>query len=87
MLGPPHRTFKQDPKYPNPEAAAREPLRIYREHVADGLPYAYTGVTNMAFLRSGGTVEEYRAGVLYGHKANWFKIDDSGSRVTVLGDE
>ncbi|MGN6284521.1 MAG: hypothetical protein ACTHM2_05155 [Afipia sp.] len=66
MLGAAHRTFKPDPKYPTPEAAARELLRIYREHIAAGSPHAYTGVTNMAFLQGGGTVEEYRAGVVHG---------------------
>ena len=65
------------------ESAARELLRLYREHTADGYPYAYTGVTNMEFLRGGGTVSEYRAGIDYGIAQGWFSIE-AGSRVTVL---
>ncbi|WP_458757715.1 hypothetical protein ACSVBT_17375 [Afipia sp. TerB] len=84
MPGSPDRIFKPDQKYPSPEAAARELLRVYREHASDGSTDAYTGVTNMAFLRDGGSIAEYRASVLYGQKANWVRIDDSGSSVTVL---
>jgi hypothetical protein len=83
MLDKPHRTFVPDPNYPTPESAARELLRLYREHTADGYPYAYTGVTNMEFLRGGGTVSEYRAGIDYGIAQGWFSIE-AGSRVTVL---
>jgi hypothetical protein len=39
MLGSLHKTFKSDSKYPTPEAAARELLRIYREHVTEEWPY------------------------------------------------
>lgn len=87
MLGNPQRTFVPDPKYPTSESAARELLRLYRQHTADGYPYAYTGVTNMEFLRSGGTVEEYRAGIAYGVDHGLFTIDGSGSRVTVLAED
>jgi hypothetical protein len=83
MHGKPQGTFIADPKYPTPESAARELLRLYREHTADGYPYAYTGVTNMEFLRGGGTVEEYRAGIAYGIEHRWFSVE-AGSRVTVL---
>jgi hypothetical protein len=83
MTGSPHRTFIPDAKYPTPEAAARELLRIYRTYVTEAWPYAYTGVTNMDFLRGGGTIEEYRSGIDYGTKQGWFSIE-AGSRVTVL---
>jgi hypothetical protein len=83
MLGNPHRTFVPDPKYPTHEAAARELLRLYRAHIAEAWPYAYTGVTNMEFLRGGGTVEDYRAGIDHGVQQGWFSIE-AGSRVTVL---
>jgi hypothetical protein len=43
-------------------------------------PHAYTGVTNMEFLRGGGTVEEYRGGIRYGIDQEWFAVADSSSR-------
>lgn len=83
MLGNPHRTFVPDAKYPTPVSAARELLRLYREHTADGYPYAYAGVTNAQFTRDGGTIAEYRAGIDYGIAQGWFEID-GGGRVTLL---
>lgn len=83
MTGSPHRTFIPDAKYPTPEAAARELLRIFREHTKDGYPYAYTGASNMEFLRGGGSVDEYRAGIDYGVQQGWFSVE-AGSRVSVL---
>jgi hypothetical protein len=83
MHGKPQRTFVPAPKYPTPEAAALELLRLYRSHVIEVWPYAYTGVTNMEFLRGGGTIEEYRAGREYGIAHGLFSIE-AGSRVTVL---
>lgn len=81
MLGKPQRNFVPDPKYPTPESAARELLRLYREPPT--VPYAYTGVTNTQFTRGGGTIAEYRAGIEYGIAQGWFSIE-AGSRVTVL---
>lgn len=83
MLDKPHRTFLSDPKYPTPESAARELLRHFRTQVTDVWPYGYVGVTNMDFLRGGGTVAEYRAGIHYGKEHGLFAID-GGGRVTVL---
>lgn len=83
MHGKPHRTFVPEPKYPTPESAARELLRLFRERTADGYPYAYAGVTNAQFTREGGTVAEYKAGVEYGIAQGWFSMD-GGGRFTIL---
>lgn len=84
MLGNSHKTFKSDQKYPTPEAAALELLRIYKARLAaEGALHAYTGVTNMEFLQGGGTVEEYRAGFAHGIAKKMFNVDEGGARITI----
>lgn len=82
--------FTENRPFANPDAAARELLRIYKVRLAGGDPYIYTGVTNSEFIWTrGGSVEEYGAGRDYGIAQGWFRIDTSGIRIFVLpaGDE
>lgn len=74
--------------FAKPEAAAQELLRIYREFLALRPDYGhtYTGVTNSAFTKNGGSIEEYSAGVKHGIEAGLFRIDESGTRVFVLAE-
>ena len=63
-----------------PEAAARKLLEIVLSGDIDVGQHAYTGTTNTAFLRAGGSVAEYAAGRdLRSHKAG------SGSTRLALG--
>jgi len=83
----PHKTFVEDGPFANPEAAARELLRIFRDRLKDGAPYAMTGVTNTEFIyTSGGSPTNYRAGMDYGLAQKWFAILGGGTRVHLLPD-
>ena len=54
----------EDLPFADPEAAARKPLDIVRASIAEsGLPHACTGTTDTDFLRAGGSVDEYSAGM------------------------
>ncbi len=87
MSGTPLSRFKTDRPFANPEAAARELLRIYRNAMKDGATHTYTGITNREFIYDvGGSVEEYRSGVTFGAARKWFRIDESGTRVFLLPD-
>lgn len=89
MTGKPALKFKSDRPFADPEAAAIELLRIYREFIArrPEILRTYTGVTNSEFVhQSGGSVEEYAAGRNFGIARKWFRIDESGTRVFVLAD-
>jgi hypothetical protein len=69
--------------FADPEAAALKLLEIARDLTcAQG--WAYTGVTNTAFLHAGGSVAEYGAGIAHGSTHGMFAIDTSGTRITVL---
>jgi hypothetical protein len=76
--------IQQNPGHPpDPEAAARKLVAIARDLTcAQG--WAYTGVTNTAFLRAGGSVAEYGAGIAHGIAHGLFAVDTSGTRITVL---
>lgn len=77
--------FKTERPFADPEAAARELLRIYRNRLKDGALHTYTGVTNTEFISvSGGSVAEYRAGADHGRAQKWFRFDESGTRVFLL---
>jgi hypothetical protein len=79
--------FIGDRPYADPEAAARKLLDIVRGFIEQsGLSRTYTGVTNRAFLDAGGSPAEYTAGVNYAAAKNWFEVDRSGTRITVLPD-
>jgi hypothetical protein len=85
MTGQPLAKFKTDRIFGNPEAAARELLRIYRAALKDGAPHTYTGITNREFIYDvGGSVEEYASGRDFGIAQKWFRIDESGTRVFLL---
>jgi hypothetical protein len=87
MNGQSHKTFVEPRAFADPEAAARELLRIYRMKLADGATHTYTGVTNSQFIyESGGSIEEYAAGRDYGIAQKWFRIDGAGTRVFLLPD-
>ena len=76
-----------DRTYAEPEAAARKLLDIVRASIAESkLPYAYTGATNIAFMRAGGSVPEYSAGVAFAKARHWFQIERSGTRIELLPD-
>lgn len=75
--------FVEPRPFADPEAAALKLLEIARDLTcAQG--WAYTGVTNTAFLRAGGSVAEYGAGIGHGKAHGMFAIDTSGTRITVL---
>lgn len=84
MIEKPFQKFKEDRPFGNPEAAARELLRIYRMMLKDGAPHTYTGVTNTDFIRGDGSATEYAAGRDFGVAQKWFRIDESGTRVFLL---
>ncbi|MBB5051104.1 hypothetical protein HNQ36_001058 [Afipia massiliensis] len=87
MSEKPFQKFKENRPYSNPEAAARELLRIYRAVLKDGGTHTYTGITNREFIYdAGGSVEEYAAGRDFGIAQKWFRIDESGTRVFLLPD-
>jgi len=67
-----------------PEAAARKLLEIVLSNDIDVGQHAYTGATNTAFLRAGGSVAEYAAGRDYAVAQGWFEIDRSGTRIILL---
>lgn len=74
--------FVESRPYANPADAARKLLELAIElRCPQG--WAYTGVTNMAFLRAGGTVDEYGAARAYGTSQGWFEIDESGTRIMI----
>jgi hypothetical protein len=70
--------------FAKPEAAARKLLEIVLSDDIDVGQYSYTGVTNTAFTRAGGSVAEYAAGRDYAIAQGWFEIDRSGSRIILL---
>lgn len=74
--------FVDSRPYANPETAARKLLELAIElRCPQG--WAYTGVTNMAFLRAGGSVEDYGAARAFGTAQGWFEIDESGTRINI----
>jgi hypothetical protein len=74
----------EDRPYAKPESAARLLLDIVRGSIDESkLPHAYTGVTNSAFTRAGGSIPEYTAGMAYAHAQKWLEIDRSGTRITL----
>jgi len=70
--------------FAKPEAAARKLLEIVLSADIDVGQHAYTGATNTAFLRAGGSVAEYTAGRTYAVAQGWFRIDGSGTRIILL---
>jgi hypothetical protein len=70
----------------SPEAAARKLLQIILRADIDVGQFTYTGVTNSAFTREGGTIAEYSAGIAYGTAQGWFEVDRSGTRIVLLQD-
>jgi hypothetical protein len=77
--------FKADDQFANPEAAARELIRlIKREMEETGQPHAYTGTVNNVFRSEGrSTVASYGAGRDYAVEKGWLAIDESGTRITL----
>lgn len=74
----------EDRPFVNPEAAALKLLEIVLAgDIAVG-QHAYTGASNIAFSRAGGSVAEYAAGRDYGVAQGWFEIDRSGTRIILL---
>jgi hypothetical protein len=76
-----------DRPYSKPDAAARLLLDIVRGSIAESkLPYAYTGATNSAFTRAGGSIAEYSIGIDHAAALKWLEVDSSGTRITLLAD-
>lgn len=73
-----------DRPFAKPEVAARKLLEIVLSNDVDVDQFTYTGVTNTAFLRAGGSVAEYVAGRTYAVAQGWFRIDRSGTRIILL---
>lgn len=88
MIGKPQIKFQEGRPFASPEAAARELLRIYREFIRarPDVSHIYTGVTNSAFTDERGSVAEYAVGRDYGIAQNWFRVNESGTRVFLLPD-
>jgi hypothetical protein len=79
--------FTADRHFADLEAAARKLLDIVKASMAEsGWPYAYTGATNAAFTRAGGSVQEYSADVTYAASHALFRIEPSGTRIELLPD-
>jgi hypothetical protein len=71
--------FKQDDLFANPEAAARELIRIMKaEMEKKERSFAYVGTVNSAFI-SASNVKSYSAGREFGLAKNWFKITRAGN--------
>ena len=61
----------------DPAAAARKLLDLVRASIAESeLPYAHTGRVNSAFLRAGGSVDDYSAGMDFAAAQKWFESTD-----------
>ena len=79
--------FAADRPLADPEAAARKLLDIVRASIAESkLRHAYTGATNTAFTRAGGSVEEYGIGMKHAAAQKWFEVDRSGTQIVLLAD-
>jgi hypothetical protein len=76
--------FHRRSTFASPEAAARKLLEIVLAGDIDVGQHADTGATNTAFLRAGGSVDEYAAGRDYAVAQGWFEIDRSGTRIILL---
>ncbi len=74
--------FVESRPFADPDAAARKLLDIVRTSIAEsGFAWAYTGATNTAFTRAGGSVPEYSAGIAFATKMQWFRVERSGTRI------
>ena len=79
--------YATDRPFAGPEAAARKLLDIVRASIAESrLPHAYTGATNTAFMRAGGSVDEYSVGMKHAAEQKWIEVDRSGTRIVLLPD-
>ena len=79
--------YFSDRPFNDPEAAARKLLDLVRTSISSsGLPCAYTGAVNLAFMRAGGSGDEYVAGVQHATAQKWFEVDRSGTRIELLPD-
>ena len=77
--------FKTDDPFANPEAAAKELIRLCKlEMETTGQPHAYTGTVNTAFTTGGrSTGASYGAGRDFAIAKGWLVIDISGTRITL----
>lgn len=79
--------FVSDRPFADPDTAARKLLDIVRASIAEsGLRHAYTGATNTAFTRAGGSIQEYSVGMKHAGAQKWLEIDKSGTRIVLLPD-
>jgi hypothetical protein len=66
--------FTSDRRFADPDAAARKLLDIVRGSINESdLRHAYTGVTNTAFTRAGGSVHEYSIGMKHAAAQTWLR--------------
>ena len=83
----PHREIRRRPPVRRSGDRRTQAARYRAASIAaSGLPHAYTGVTNILFLRAGGTVDDYAAGCAFATAKKWFEIDRSGTRIVLLPD-
>lgn len=79
------KLLKTDDPFSNPEAAAKELVRLAKREIEEtGRAVAFTGTVNSAFTTGGrSTVASYSAGRDYAIDKGWLCIDGSGTRITV----
>jgi hypothetical protein len=78
-----HMKFVADRPLADPETGAQRLAEIVDELVCPQ-GFSYTGATNTAFLRAGGTVDDYRAARNLAIARGWIEIDRSGTRIKLL---
>lgn len=74
--------FVEDRPYAAPDGA-KYLLDLIREHKSQHGDYTDVGPVNMSFLRSGGSVAEYRAAREYAIAQGWIAMHESGSRILI----
>ncbi|CEG07010.1 hypothetical protein BN961_00391 [Afipia felis] len=79
------KLFKTDDPFANPEAAAKELIRLCKAEMEQAnRSFAYTGTVNFTFIYDGGgTPASYGAGRDYAINKGWLTIDESGSRIMI----
>jgi len=63
---------------PTPEQSARAILAIFREKSIRPGQILMAGQVNLQFLTSGGTAEDYGAGLTYAGERNWLEAGQGG---------
>lgn len=75
--------FVSDHPLADPETGARRLCEIVDE-LLRSQGFSYVGVVNTAFLRAGGSVDDYGAARDLAVARGWLEIDSSGTRIRLL---